>query len=186
MNVIVDDIGTVVAAMRTDTVLIAALTSGLAALSSKGYDAEMPFYMYGHRLEISNRLTEKTADKIFKYKKYPLVALRLDIPEGVAGGMIEYKLNVALLMLTEKNYTAEERYANVLKPILYPMYASLFRKLKWAGFSWDGGFEPPHSKIDRPFWGTSGPEGNQANIFTDPLDAIELLDLTIRKRSKGC
>lgn len=186
MNFIVDDIEAVVNLMKTDAVLVAALTSGIAALDSKGYTSDMPFYMYGHRLEIANRLLEQDQDKVYKYKKYPLVALRMDIPEDNAEGTVEFKLNVALIMSTEQTWYAPERYEKVFKPILYPMYESFLKQLKKSGkFMWEGDQQrPEHTKLDRPYWGTSASEGNTANLFNDPLDAIELIDLKLRQNLK--
>lgn len=186
MNIIVDDIGAVVEAMKTDATLIAALTSGLPTLSDKGYAAGMPFYLYGHRQEIADVLKEKGQDSVFKYQKYPLVALRLDTSERWEGGKILFTLNLALIMRTEKGYRAPERYDDVFKPVLYPMLESFFKQLKNVGkFSWVGDQQfPPCTKADRPYWGTPGAEGNTDLIFNDPLDAIELLDLQISQNHK--
>lgn len=187
MNYIVDDIGAVVTAMQSDAILIAALTTGIADLSTKGYAAGMPYYMYGHRTEIADRLTAKSLDKVYKYQKYPLVALRLDTPEENSEGVIKYTLNIAIVMLTDKQWNAEERYVNVFKPVLYPLYDSFLRQLRNVGlFMWDSKHNkrPPHTKIDRPYWGIESKEGNTANIFNDPLDAIELIDLQLTQNFK--
>jgi len=166
-NIIVDDIGTVVAAMQTGGV---------------------PYYMYGHRLEISNRLTEKGKGKSLKYQKYPLVALRMDFAEDLEGDVIHLKLNIAFIASTEKEYTTEQRYNNVFKPVLYPLYESFLEKLRFSGlFTWPAadGLNPRHTKFDRPFWGTiQGIEGTDKYIFNDPLDAIEIVDLQINKNIK--
>lgn len=186
MNYIVDSIGAVVALMRTDKVLIKALQDGLPALTADAYSALMPFYMYGHKVEIANRLTQQDKDKVYKYQKYPLVILRLDTAENVENGIIDYQLNVAFMMLTNKKWEAPERYTKVFKPILYPMYESFLKQLKnVGGFMWDQGQDRPrHTKIDRPYWGTSTENGNTADIFNDPLDAIELIDLRISQNYK--
>lgn len=172
--------------MRTDKVLIAALTTGLVALDELGYNAEMPFYLYGHRVEIANRLLEKDLQSTLKYKKYPLVALRMDTTEQLDRGVIDFSLNAALIMQTDRNWNAEERYTNVFKPILYPMYASFMKQLRNAGlFMWESAKDlPKHTKIDRPYWGVEGKEGNTANLFNDPLDAIELIDLKLTQNYK--
>jgi len=95
LNYIVDSIGEVVTAMQADSQLIAALTAGIPALNDRGYTTGMPYYMYGHRRELANRLLEKDKDSVFKYQKYPLVALRLDTPEEYADGVVTFTLNVA-------------------------------------------------------------------------------------------
>lgn len=168
-NVIVDDIGAVVAAMRET-------------------GSNEPYYMYGHRLEVSNRLREKDLDMVYKYQKYPLVVLRLDVPEERNAGMIDYSLNLAILNPTELKWNAEERYTNVFKPILIPLYELFIDKLKESGlFMWGLNLnDPKHDKIDRPFHGIAGPEGNVKYIFGDNLDCIEILGLEVKQRIKHC
>lgn len=148
--------------------------------------ALMPFYMYGHRLEISNRLLEKDKDRVYKYQKYPLIALRMDIPEPYIGGMYNYRLNIAILTLTEKEYNAEQRMTNVIKPVLAPLYDRFVKELWHVGlFTWTGDQRiPPHTPIIRPYWGTAQAEGNVKHIFNDPLDAIELINLEIKSTKK--
>jgi hypothetical protein len=162
MPVIVDEIGEVVARMRGT--------------------GDIPYYLYGHRLEIANRLIEKDKDRVAMLQKYPLVALRQDIEEQYSNGIVTYTLNMAILEYTDKNYTAEQRYANVFKPILYPLYELLIKSLRESFFwpAWQN--VPPHTKIDRPFWGVAQQEKNTKPIFNDPLDAIELVSLKISKR----
>lgn len=186
MNYIVDDIGAVVELMRTDAELIAALEAGLPALTESPYSNLMPFYLYGHRAEISDTLLQMDDDKVRKYQKYPLVALRLDTPEENSKGMVNYTLNIALIMLTDENYEAPDRYVNVFKPILYPMYDSFLRQLKASGlFSWPlPNARPDHTKYDRPYWGIEQGDGNVKNIFNDPLDAIELINLKLSQPIK--
>jgi len=183
MNVLVDDMGVVIAAMRGGVTFDASF--------DPTFKGKIPFYMYGHRLEIDQLLIAK-AKGDDKYNKYPLAALRMDFTEEVSNGLIHYNLNMAFLHSTEKNYTTEQRYTNVFKPVLYPLVDSFFLQLKRAGFfQWEGDqYRPPHTKIDRPYYGT--PQGTPINesgkkkVFTDTLDAIELVDLRISKRVKKC
>lgn len=183
MNLVVDDIGLVVAAMRESVEL-----ESLFDILPTGADpTKIPFYDYGHRLEIAQKLLSKKEGKVFTYSKYPLIALRLDIPEEVSSGFIHYTLNLGIYAFTNKNYTTQQRYEHVFKPILYPLYDSFFQKLYESGlFSWDikDLERPPHIKIDRPFWGTPSEEKNEANIFNDPLDAIEIINLKINSKLK--
>lgn len=146
---------------------------------------EKPYYEFGHRLEIANTLTEKEGTQ-YKYRRYPLVALRLDIGEEIDEGMQKVSINVALITFTDERYKARERYEKVLLPILYPMYESFMVALKRSGiFTWEGHqVYPPHKVIDRPYWGIADSEGNVRNIFNDPIDAIELTDLKLNKRIK--
>lgn len=168
---IVYDIGTVVSKMRSDT--------------GTTEQMEKPYYEYGHCLEIANTLTEKEGTQ-YKYRRYPLVALRLDINEEMIDGLQKVSLNIALITFTDEKYKASDRYRNVLVPILYPMYKSFMTQLKASGiFMWEGSLiYPPHRVIDRPYWGTTDIEGNAKNIFNDPIDAIEIADLKLNKRFK--
>jgi hypothetical protein len=143
----------------------------------------MPFYMYGHRLEIANRLTEKTKDPVFKYQKYPLIALRLPVTEFVSDGMWRFTLNIAILTFTDKKYTSDQRYEHVFRPVLYPLYQRFLEEIRNSGlFVWPQDQEfPEHTKIDRLYWGTQYSEGNEKNIFNDPIDAIEIIDLKLNQ-----
>lgn len=187
MNFIVDDIGSAVAYMR------------LGAEWSDDFGPDFkPFsinYMYGHRAEIADRLRAMTKDAVNKDKKYPLVALRMDIPEQLQDGVYQYILNVALITFTDKKYNAVERMTRIFKPKLYPLYYDFMRALKVSGlFMWPNGQEfPEHVKIDRPFWGVgftdnnSGSQpGSTAQLFDDPVDAIEIVNLKLNKRFKTC
>lgn len=167
-----DQIGLVVAAMR----------------DPDSADPLAPYYMIGHPLEIANRLKEKDQDKVYKYQKYPLIALRLDIPEPSKGGLTFYNLNIAILDYNDPKWNSEERLENKFKPVLVPLYLSFIEKLASVGkFSWDMTQDiPPHTPIRRYFWGTETKEGNTAYIFDDPLDAIEIIDLKISKKISNC
>lgn len=172
MNPVVYDIGRVVNAMR----------------DPDSETPDVPYYMYGHRLEIANRLILKDKDKDEKNRKYPLVALRLDIAERVMGDMIHYKLNLAILAFTKMNYNAEQRYEFVFEPILKPLYEKFLTALRTTHiFTWPAQYRDPlHTKIDRLYYGVSELERNVKHIFNDPLDAIEIVDLEISKRKKNC
>jgi len=180
MMAAVDDIGNVVAGMRNDKELKQLFGNPLAGMA--------PFYLFGHRLDIANRLLIKDNDTVYKYQKYPLIALIMDFPETVGDGMAHYNLHVVILDATDPNYTIEDRYTKVFKPILYPLYYKFLEYLRRVGkFTWIQDQQyPPHTKIDRPFWGTVYDQGNSAYIFNDRLDAIELSDLKISKTIKLC
>lgn len=177
MNYLVDDIGTVVTAMRSQAVK-------LWDENPSSPVATTPYYLYGHRMEINKELLAKDKSKTLKYQKYPLVALRMDFPEEHRNGLIEFTLNMAILQKTDENYNTAQRYENVFKPVLYPLLESFWVQLRNSGlFIWEGDL-PEHTKLDRPYWGISETEGNVRNIFSDPLDAIELIDLKLKQNIK--
>lgn len=189
MRIITDDIGAVVAAMRPiDSSYGQPMVDYIASKNTPANVALMPYYLPGHRMEINKILLEKEKDKVYKYQKYPLIALRLDIPEEVDEyGFVNYNLNIVILTLTDKNYTFEQRKTNIFEPVLIPLYERFISELGNAGlFNWEGDkHRPPHTRILRPFWGTETREGNEKYIFSDPLDAIEIVGLEL-KSSKKC
>lgn len=177
LNFVEDDIGRVVELMRLDP-----------NVTALGFDGA-PFYMFGHRLEIANRLKAKSTSADQIAKRYPLIALKLDNPSPVEGDVVKYNLNIAILHSTNSNYNAEQRLTNVVKPILNVLYISFFQNLKKSGrFIWDQKLltYPPHVRIVRYFYGTGTEEQNIKNIFSDPLDGIELVDLKINSVIKTC
>lgn len=178
-NFIVDDIGAVVEIMRGPV---------FSDEFSEEFHLDIPFYKYGHRVEIAKRLDEMNRNTDAKNKKYPLVALRLDTTEEISNGIWHFNLNIAIVNYTKQEYNAEQRYDQVYKPVLYPLYLRFLEALKISGlFFWSGEqLVPPHKKIDRLFWGTAGTEGNVKKLFSDPLDAIELIDLKLNQELKTC
>lgn len=187
---VVDDIGAVVARMRglDDSLYGTGMATYLTNNGMSSANQQLaPFYMHGHRLEIASTLLEMNTDKVRKYQKYPLIALRQDFPEPYSNDVTELSLNIVILAYTDKNWNAAERMTNVFKPVLYPMYKRFMEELRKSGnFFWQGGKVPQHTKIDRPYWGITGNEGNTKYIFSDPLDAIEIIDLKIKKNFKFC
>lgn len=139
-----------------------------------------PYYDYGHRLQMANTLKLKETDKVKKAKKYPLFMLRLDTPERHENDMIFYDLNIVILAHTKRDYTTTDRFEEVIKPTLLPLYESFIKELKRSGlFVWGKGIKPPHTMIIRPYYGVLGAEANMANLFGDYVDAIEIQNLKI-------
>lgn len=183
MSYIADDIGAVIQLVRGEVLFDESFDPSFSGL--------VPFYMFGHRRYINGKLLEKNESKIHKYKKYPLIALRLDVDEDIENGMIKYpSLNLAILAYTKVDYTIEQRLENVYYPVLKPLYDLFFEKLKESGlFTWPGRQDfPPHKRIFRPYWGTyaSNDEGTDKSVFSDPLDAIEILNLKINQVNNKC
>lgn len=178
-NYIVRDIGAVVEIMRGPV---------FTEEFSSEFRLDIPFYKYGHRKEIAKRLDEQNRSTDQKNKKYPLIALRLDTTEDIANDIWHFNLNIAIVNYTKANYNAEERYDQVYEPVLYPIYLRFLEALRQSGlFFWTGDTKiPPHRKADRLFWGTQDNEGNLKKIFSDPLDAIELIDLKLNQELKTC
>lgn len=174
----VDIIGDIVTEVRTDVD------------KPSGINADAPYYLYGHPLDVIKELTLKDRSVTEKSKKYPLIALLQDFEEGIGEDhrvQSSTSLNVIIALNTKGDYNSEQRYDNSFRNILYPLYDLFVEKLISSG--WFLNVSPdliPHTKIDRLYWGRSGLYGNEGNVFNDRLDAIEiqnlLLDLNLVKR----
>ncbi len=166
-------------------VVVDAFTS-VVSLVNAAYDGDV-YSMYGNKIEIANRLLEKDSDKVYKYQKYPLIALNMPFTEQVnSDGLTELSLNVAVMNFTETTYISEERYQQVFVPILEPLYELFLQKVQESGlFNIIG--TPEHTRIDRLFWGSNGevPESSEY-VFNDPLDAIELVNLELKILKDKC
>jgi hypothetical protein len=116
-----------------------------------------------------------------------LIALRLDTPKKTINGIVEHNLNIAIIEETKRNLNAEERLEQVFIPILYPLYERFFEELRNSGlFMWPNDQDKPeHVSIDRFYYGVTQGSGNVENVFADPLDAIEIIDLKLRQ-TKHC
>lgn len=137
-----------------------------------------PYYDYGHITDILQKLTIKDGNNDYKFQKYPLIALLLDISES-HGEDTNYKYSFSPLILilakTDKNYTSQERYTNIFKNTLYPIYERLMQEIKlYRKFDFRYKVLIPHTKTDRVYWGSIGAFGNVGIQFNDYLDGIEL------------
>jgi hypothetical protein len=135
---------------------------------------EKPFYGYGSIKEILQVLSEKDNDKEKKYKKFPLVALVLDLPEKKGTELAnEYLVNPRILILekTDKNYRADQRYLNTMKPTLIPIYDLLLQEMA-DNPNLNTGLKEQikHTSTPRVNWGTQ----TQGDDLNDYLDGIEL------------
>ena len=151
------------------------------------WTAKPPYYMYGHPKEIRQRLQERDSGPTLKYQKYPLIALIQDFPEDMTDPELyaEVKITVVIVGYTKKDYYSEDRYTNVLKPVLYPIYNDLLEAIfNDSNFWFDPSLtKPKHTKTDRLFYGTESVDGNVANQYADHLDAIEVSNLELRIRN---
>jgi hypothetical protein len=170
---VVDEIGTVVSAVD--------------ALTSVSIGKHIN-YMYGHPLEIINRLQLLTnsVDQKQRASKYPLVALFQDFEEQVGkepGVYSEVSLHMIIANITEPQFITEQRYEKNFKPVLYPIYQELLRQIASPSqklFFVEDEELIQHTKIDRVYWGKQGLYGGTANPFNDFLDCIEIKDLRIK------
>lgn len=147
-------------------------------------------YQYGSLVEIRQTLKQWDEDKEKKHEKYPCIFLILDTPEQIGlsntGYNGRYRCTIGIVHHTEDDYTADERYKNVIKPILYPIYESFVANLLDSGlFVGYDVQDTPHTKIDRVNMGKGAflqlDEGSY-----DYLDAVELNNLQLVPAETNC
>lgn len=146
--------------------------------TGESWKALEPYYDYGHVLDILAKLTAKDENEVYKFQKYPLVALILDTEENHdREHYISYSFSPQVLILeqTDENYTSQDRMTNTYKPVLYPIYEDLIEAVKEYTLFY---FQPqnlvPHTKHDRMTWGSASVAGNTSTVLNDYLDGIEL------------
>lgn len=155
-------------------------------------DVDAPYYDHGHPLDINNKLTQKSKAGSFKYKKYPLIALIQDFTESHGGSYAyNYTTSPKILIVdyTKQTYNSQQRYENVFKPVLYPLYNLLLDGILDSLYIDITSIENlVHTKTDRLYWGKVGIQGNDGKIFNDFLDAIEIdfADLPIIRQTNTC
>lgn len=187
MNFIVDDIEKVVNGL---------VPGKYWSAETKQFFIDHPCqYLYGHKVEVTNRLLKKQQNNQLKDQLYPLIVLFLDIEEPIIGDVINYKLNLVIVAKTNPNDNTAVRYQDTkpFKLILYPLFEAFMKSLSDSGlFFWPTVTDKPkHTKIDRPFWGKAmtdelGIKQTEANIFNDYLDAIQIKNLEVNQKIKTC
>jgi len=146
------------------------------------------YFLCGTASEINVQLLDKSADSTHKYRKYPLVMLRTPSPDSILTGMVDDSLNIAIVnQATKPGLKTHERMELVFKPILFPLYDLFARAIRNVGiFTWEGERDSlPGQRIIIPCYGNSL-EGSAQNKFSDPLDAIELVDLKLNQTINNC
>lgn len=160
-------------------------------ITASTWNALAPYYLFGHPMEISNILLEKDGNvEPYRYQKYPLITLFTDINIKFGEPKVygELKgLNITIIASSDAGYSTKERYDNVIKPTLIPLYNSFIKKIQKSRYFIGTTPNLNHSVKERPFWGSTSKYGNVANMFNDPLDALELSDITMKlKRGNTC
>jgi len=176
---IVDDIGKVVQFLR----------SGSYSAYDFNDNNGSPYYMYGHRLEISNQLSELSQRPKGQLKKYPLIALNtMSITPNIRGNVWDFNLNIVIGINVDLNKSSEQREAEIFKPILLPLYDAFKDAFSDSplGFMWQDLDFPPHTPMIKYFWGTEDKEGAMKNIFNETMCAIEIVNLKFSKEDNGC
>ena len=151
-------------------------------LSNKFNDVQKPFYHYGHTQELINDLLAKSNSNV---DRFPLVYLLQDFDEdyNVEDHRVQYEANVVIYIInhTDANFKVTDRYEQVFKQTLYPIYQTLIQNLatyKHFGFPIA---RVPHTKTDLLYWGNGA-----ANFSNDAIDAIRITNLNIPVMKNKC
>lgn len=140
------------------------------------------WYMFGHPLEIMQRLAAKDKSGTFAFKKYPLVILVTDFAE--TKGNLEYasqaQVTILVVHSTTADRIADDRKEIVFKPILHPIVDELMRQIEASEYFLDYDADQiERTETDRYYWGKAAFAGNTGNYFNDLLDAVEI-QVTLR------
>jgi hypothetical protein len=160
------------------------LVAKTSALCEKSIGTKV-YYKFGHITEIDNTLVSYSATDEFRKQKYPCVMLLQDFLERKnTNTQLETEVNLQLLIVSESNkdWRSADRYTNVFKPVLYPIYETLIKVISKDGRLQNSYGPISHNKIDRPL--INGFQivvrGATKNLFNDCLDAIEINNLTLK------
>jgi hypothetical protein len=149
------------------------------------FTSGLPYFLYGHILEISNILKEKNKGiGTLKWQKYPLIILQLDVEskyEGISNSFSYSDITIYICNLTEPTYRASDRLTESFDKVLYPIYEKFITALLRhpAIVPNQTVDNTSHTKVDRFYWGSQDNNNSTANIFDDYLDAIEIKKLEL-------
>ena len=129
-------------------------------------------------------------DPAGRFQKYPLVYLVQDFKEtrGKTSGIYgETTLNIIIAHHTTSSFKITDRYQQVFKPVLYPIYYSLLNQLaKHPQLNEEDETMVLHGKTDRSYWGRTAIGGNDKLKITDTVDAIEIDNLALKILYQTC
>lgn len=143
-------------------------------------------YQYGHLKDVRERLRAQSLANP-SARRYPLIWLieDFDIEHGKVGLTGVSNVRIMLLHNTSKAYTRQQREDLVILPILIPIYNEFFVQMRVIGtFMQYGPFD--HTEIKRPHWGNPEEWGNKGYLFDEPLDGIEISDLSLQIYLANC
>jgi len=95
-------------------------------------DNEQPYSYFGSQQDIVNYLIEKSASPTQSRKKFPFICLVDDFEETINSREHWYTLTPTIYIFAEtlETYDPRDRYTNVIKPILYPLFELLLREVE--------------------------------------------------------
>jgi hypothetical protein len=166
---IVEEMGAIVAKVNT-------------ALTAASFGTTPVYYMYGHPMEIANRLQELSNSPTEGHKKFPLIILFTDITidRSLIGFYGSTSLRMLIANFTLAEYTSVQRTEINFKPILHPIKKELIKQIERHNqFTYED--ELTYKETDMYYYGS---EINKQNVFNDRIDAIELRDIKLNIKNK--
>jgi hypothetical protein len=140
---------------------------------------QKPFFNCDTMLKFMSQMLEHDAAQV---DKFPIIYLRPDYIENynTNDSKILYYANceVYIIYHTDPGYYIADRYEQVFKPILLPIYDSLIKRLIHTG---NFAFKPTHSKQNLMYWGE-----NNENFANDYIDAIHITNLNLGVFKTNC
>lgn len=159
-----------------------------ARLFARTTDPFHVWFDYGRYIEITRRLTEKEGGTTTASQKFPLIWLVIPFDEdyGKTDQVCELtNLQIIIATTTKLDSTTPGRFADNFVPRLFPIYEELINQIKISGFFSEIGYDVPHKKINQPYW--DGKDGaQQANMFNDVIDAIQLKNIRLTVNETTC
>lgn len=152
------------------------------ALTAASFGTTPIYYMYGHPMEINNRLVELSNSPTEANKKFPLVILFTDITidRSLVGFYGSTQLRMLIANFTLPEYISEQRTEINFKPILHPIKKELINQIERHGqFTYEN--ELSYKETDMYYYGS---QINNQNVFNDRIDAIELRDIKLNIKNK--
>jgi hypothetical protein len=152
------------------------------ALTAASFATTPVYYMYGHPMEIANRLQELSNSPTEGHKKFPLIILFTDITidKSILGFFGSTSLRMLIANFTLAEYTSVQRTDINFKPILHPIKKELIKQIERHGqFTYEN--ELTYKETDMYYYGS---QINDKNIFNDRIDAIELRDIKLNIKNK--
>jgi len=145
-------------------------------------------FEHGHGQEIIETLIAMTGDLTLQDQKYPLIALFHDYDEVHEKDPQKYEvtLHMVICSLTERTLNTDQRYIQNYYPVIFPVYEAFMKSLARSGYFITDEGQVPHTKTDRVNWGRTSLWGNEAGIFNDHVDALELTNLRLTVLNKNC
>lgn len=132
----------------------------------------------GNEVQVTRQQTLKEQGTASKYLKYPLVWLvtPFTVDHNGAGQQEAQDIKIIIAERTETELTTLQRETQIFKPVLIPIYEKLLQLISTSGkFGVLGPASIKHKHTFFHYWG----KNNEANIFSDFVDVIEIKNLNL-------